>query len=160
MKNRFVLVLLSLLPFFAYGQETMWAEPLSDEAPSIDTAAVAKMIKVVLGDVYVEVGHIPEPQWFEMEPIAEKFVKVYAEVHVMDDSRTATILLAEAKAVFDKAIDAMLTGEQKSAREKYRAEAEVWRQQKKEFATSPATIEAAYKQINAKGGSSATIIQK
>ena len=157
MKSRFVLFILSILPFFAYGQETRRSETLSDEVPSIN---IAKMIKVVLGDVYVEVGHIPEPQWFEMEPIAEKYVKVYAEARTMDDRRTAAKLATEAKATFDKAIDAMLTDEQKKAREKYRAEAEVWRQQKKEFATSPATIEAAYKQINAKGGGTATITQK
>ena len=74
----------------------------------------AVMIKQVLGEVYTEVGHIPEPQWFEMEPIAEVYVNALFKARTMADDEAATQLAANAKAEFDAAINAKLTTEQKA----------------------------------------------
>ena len=90
------------------------------------------LIKQLLGDVYAEVGHIPEPQWFEMEPIAEVYAQAFVKARAMTDGKAATQLVAEARRVFESAIDAKLTQEQKNTRSQKRAEQEIWLQQKEE----------------------------
>ena len=87
MRNKLILLLLGASFFLAQGQETGSTGSLTSEAA---------MIKEVLGQVYTDVGHIPEPQWFEMEPIAEAYVKVLLKAPTMSDGKEATRLVSEA----------------------------------------------------------------
>ena len=120
MRKQFILLLLlGASVFFVQGQE--------DDQPA--EAGVAAMIKEVLGQVYTAVGHIPEPQWFEMEPIAEEYVKVLLKAPTMSDRKEATRLVSEAWKAFQTAIDAKLTESQKSVRVQKRAEQERWARQ-------------------------------
>ncbi|MDD6209948.1 MAG: hypothetical protein PUB21_05010 [Bacteroidales bacterium] len=84
------------------------------------------LVKQLLGDVYAEVGHIPEPQWFEMEPIAEAYIQAFLQARTMPDGNAATQMMAEARKTFEAAIDAKLTQEQKNVREQKRAEQRAW----------------------------------
>ena len=92
--------------------------------------SVEGMMKVVLGDVYAEVGHIPEPQWFEMEPIAEEYVHALFEARTTVDNETAMQIERQARTKFEVAIDAKLTAQQKATREQKRAETAAWAQEK------------------------------
>ena len=110
--------------------------PVKDLAPE-----KISLIKEVLGQVYVEVGNIPEPQWFEMEPIAAVYVETLFKARTMSDGKEATRLVSEAWQTFQAAIDAKLTESQKSVRVQKRAEQEIWRQ--KVEALHPIAIDSA-----------------
>ena len=96
---------------------------------------VEGMIKVVLGDVYTEVGHIPEPQWFEMEPIAEEYVRALFEARTTADDETAMQIERQARTKFEATIDAKLTAQQKAMRVQKRAATETWIQEKANIST-------------------------
>ena len=108
------------------AQERAQKESLNVSPPE----TVEAMIKVVLGDVYTEVGHIPEPQWFEMEPIAEEYVNALFEARTTADDAAAMQIHNQARAKYEAAIDAKLTAQQKATRVQKRAETEAWIQEK------------------------------
>jgi len=119
------------------------AAVLEEERPPVSAFMQAKtpeekkavMIKQVLGEVYTEVEHIPEPQWFEMEPIAEVYVDALFKARTMADDEAASQLVADAKAAFDTAINAKLTADQKKKMQ----------QKKQEFADDAAKLEKQFK---------------
>lgn len=126
----FSILLLSGVLFFGVnirGKAQSDAVPASPSSLS-ETVQPAKsafndvglMVKQVLGEVYTEVGHIPEPQWIEMEPIAEEYVRTLFQARQTPDDDEATQMMEAAQAKFNTAIDAKLTSAQKTKREQYR----------------------------------------
>ena len=152
MKKQFILLLLSgASVLFVQGQTVEENGALIENVdPKLDGVAndfeqketiqpaesplsnVAAMVKQVLGEVYVEVDHIPEPQWFEMEPIAEEYVNALFEARRMADDEAATRLAQDALVKFKTDIEAKLTNDQKNVRSQKRAETDVKIQQQKE----------------------------
>ena len=171
MRKFFISTIFCWVFFSAYSQYapnesdmycgTVMSEEREEKARSIESSKtnIDARIKQVLGAVYVEVGHIPEPQWFEMEPIAEIYIQAMFKARAMDDRKMAALLVAEARVAFETAIDAKLTDAQKNTRVQKRKEADAWSRQKLEYATSPKVMETARSQMKANGGV-ATITQK
>jgi len=110
------------------NQERKALEKSGSIVPPAESAE--SMIKQLLGDVYAEVGHIPEPQWFEMEPIAEEYVLALFKARTMTDGKAATQFMAEARKIFEAAIDVKLTDQQKAIRTQKRAELKAWEDEK------------------------------
>ena len=121
-KIQIVALMLGFSTLFVYGQEAAQREPQLSEP----TATVATMIKEVLGQLYMEVEHIPESQWFEMEPIAEKYVNALLKAQSMTDGKAASRLVSDARKEYEAAIDAKLTEAQKSKRVQHLAKQRAW----------------------------------
>jgi len=121
----FFLLLGGFVPF-AHSQETGQGKDQLAESAFMN---VERMVKVILGNVYAEVGHIPHEQWVSMEPAATEYVKVLIEARKMENGEIATQRVAEAWEIFETAIDKMLTVEQKEARTIRRAGIDSWFQE-------------------------------
>ena len=149
MKNiRIQTALLLLLTAFAapaFAQE----EAKQEKSPLTD---VYLMVKEVLGDYYVQTGHIESSDWEKMEPAAIEFVTILFESRKMVNGAEATLRVAEAKARFEAAIEALLTEEQKANRALWLSKENTWSQQKREYSISPAAMDAVRQQMQVNDG--------
>ena len=83
----------------------------------------AMMVKQILGEIYMEVGHVPEIQWnSDLVPIAEHFVNILFDSRKMQDREAATRRVQEARAKYEADIKSKLTQDQLNTWQQRQAE--------------------------------------
>ena len=144
------------------GVETEAMQPITEEPNVTSMISKADMVKAVLGTVFTEINRVgmSEQQWFDLEPVAMKYVDALYKARTMINDAAATQLAQTAWANFEAAVEEKLTTEQKNERTKWRSEVDAWNRDAKEYITSPAVRDTIRQQLGSKSGTVIMVYDK